>query len=328
MAADKHINHQVVILLSNAGDNMIEMKGLSRSFGNTRVVDNLNLKVNEGEVFGFLGPNGAGKTTTVRMLTCLIRPTGGTALLDGLDIRREGDAMGVRKKVGLLTESPGLYDTLSARRNLEFYARLYEVPVAQREERIEHYLKMMGLWEKRDEPVGGFSKGMKQKMAIARCLIHEPRVLFLDEPTSGLDPEASRTVRDFILELKGEGRTIFLCTHNLDEADRICDRIAIMKGTILGIDAPSRLKDELYGRSITVQLKELAPGLLEHIKSLGFVKNIEANGNTLTMNVGSPEHDNPRLVKTLVSLGADVQFVYENKHSLEEVYFKIVGAAK
>ncbi len=307
---------------------MIEMNGLSRSFGKTRVVDNLNLRVKKGEVFGFLGPNGAGKTTTVRMLTCLIRPTEGTALLDGLDIRREGDAMGIRKKVGLLTESPGLYDTLSARRNLEFYARLYEVPEALRNERIEHYLKMMGLWEKRDEPVGGFSKGMKQKMAIARCLIHEPGVLFLDEPTSGLDPEASRIVRDFILELKGEGRTIFLCTHNLDEADRICDRIAIMKGTILGIDAPSRMKDELYGRSITVQLKELAPGLLERIGSLGFVNNLESNGNTLTMNVGSPEHDNPLLVKTLVSLGADVQFVYENKHSLEEVYFKIVGAAK
>jgi ABC-2 type transport system ATP-binding protein len=307
---------------------MIEMKGLSRSFGKARVVDNLNLKINEGEVFGFLGPNGAGKTTTVRMLTCLIRPTEGTALVDGLDIRRESDAMSIRKKVGLLTESPGLYDTLSARRNLEFYSKLYDVPEAKRDERIEHYLKMMGLWEKRDEPVGGFSKGMKQKMAIARCLIHEPRVLFLDEPTSGLDPEASRTVRDFILELKGEGRTIFLCTHNLDEADRICDRIGIIKGTILGIDAPSRLKNQLYGRSITVQLKDVTPALVERIKTLGFVKNIEAKDGTLTMNVGSPEHDNPILVKMLVSLGADVQFIYENKHSLEEVYFQIVGAAK
>jgi ABC-2 type transport system ATP-binding protein len=307
---------------------MIEMKGLSRSFGKARVVDNLNLKINEGEVFGFLGPNGAGKTTTVRMLTCLIRPTEGTALVDGLDIRKESDAMSIRKKVGLLTESPGLYDTLSARRNLEFYSKLYDVPESRRDERIEHYLKMMGLWEKRDEPVGGFSKGMKQKMAIARCLLHEPRVLFLDEPTSGLDPEASKTVRDFILELKGEGRTIFLCTHNLDEADRICDRIGIMKGTILGIDAPSSMKDRLYGRSITVQLKDVSPALVERIKTLDFVKNIEAKDHTLTMNVGSPEHDNPMLVKMLVSLGADVQFIYENKHSLEEVYFKIVGAAK
>ena len=307
---------------------MIEIKGLSRSFGNSRVVDNLNLRINDGEVFGFLGPNGAGKTTTVRMLACLIRPTEGTATIDGLDIRNEGDAMKIRQRIGMLTESPGLYETLSAYRNLDFYARLYDVPETKRKERIEHYLTMMGLWEKRGEPVGSFSKGMKQKMAIARCLIHEPGVLFLDEPTSGLDPEASRVVRDFILELKGEGRTIFLCTHNLDEADRICDRIGIMKGTILGMDTPSRLKDELYGRSIAVQLSEVTPALLDGIRSLGYVKNLSLSGKTLTMNVNAPEQDNPALVRELVALGAEVQFVYENKHSLEDVYFKIMGAAK
>jgi ABC-2 type transport system ATP-binding protein len=307
---------------------MIEIKGLSRSFEKIRVVDNLNLNINDGEVFGFLGPNGAGKTTTVRMLACLIRPTEGTAIIDGLDIRNESDAMKIRQKIGMLTESPGLYETLSAYRNLDFYAKLYDVPVSKREERIEHYLKMMGLWEKRGDPVGGFSKGMKQKMAIARCLIHEPGVLFLDEPTSGLDPEASRVVRDFILELKSEGRTIFLCTHNLDEADRICDRIGIMKGTILGMDTPSRLKNELYGRSVTIQLKEVTPGIVEGVGSLSYVKNMSSNGNKLTMNVSVPEEENPALVRTLISLGADVQFIYENKHSLEDVYFKIMGAAK
>ena len=307
---------------------MIEIKGLSRSFEKIRVVDNLNLNINDGEVFGFLGPNGAGKTTTVRMLACLIRPTEGTAIIDGLDIRDESDAMKIRQKIGMLTESPGLYDTLSAYRNLDFYAKLYDVPASKREERIEHYLKMMGLWEKRGEPVGGFSKGMKQKMAIARCLIHEPGVLFLDEPTSGLDPEASRIVRDFILELKSEGRTIFLCTHNLDEADRICDRIGIMKGTILGMDTPSRLKNELYGRSVTIQLKEVTPAIVEGVGSLSYVKNMSSNGNKLTMNVSVPEEENPALVRTLISLGADVQFIYENKHSLEDVYFKIMGAAK
>jgi ABC-2 type transport system ATP-binding protein len=307
---------------------MIEIKGLSRSFEKIRVVDNLNLNINDGEVFGFLGPNGAGKTTTVRMLACLIRPTEGTAIIDGLDIRNESDAMKIRQKIGMLTESPGLYETLSAYRNLDFYAKLYDVPISKREERIEHYLKMMGLWEKRKDPVGGFSKGMKQKMAIARCLIHEPGVLFLDEPTSGLDPEASRVVRDFILELKSEGRTIFLCTHNLDEADRICDRIGIMKGTILGMDTPSRLKNELYGRSVTIQLKEVTPGIVEGVRSLSYVKNMNSNGNKLTMNVSVPEEENPALVRTLISLGAEVQFIYENKHSLEDVYFKIMGAAK
>ncbi|HTY92196.1 MAG TPA: ABC transporter ATP-binding protein [Methanocella sp.] len=307
---------------------MIEMRGLSRSFGNNRVVNNLNLNINEGEVFGFLGPNGAGKTTTVRMLACLIRPTEGTAILDGLDINNEKDAMSIRREIGLLTESPGLYDTLSAQRNLDFYAKLYDVPETKRNERIGHYLKMMGLWEKRDEPVGGFSKGMKQKMAIARCLLHEPKVLFLDEPTSGLDPEASRIVRDFILELKGEGRTIFLCTHNLDEADRICDRIGIFKGSLLGVDTPSRLKNDLYGRSVTVQLREVSAAIVDNIRSLPFVKNLEVNGNELRMNVSAPEQDNPQLVRSLIALNADVQFVYENKHSLEEVYFKVMGEAK
>jgi ABC-2 type transport system ATP-binding protein len=307
---------------------MIEMRELSRSFGNNRVVENLNLKINEGEVFGFLGPNGAGKTTTVRMLTCLIRPSSGTAIVNGSDIRNENDAMKIRSEIGLLTESPGLYDTLNAERNLEFYAKLYDVPEAKRKERIEHYLKLMGLWEKRNEPVGGFSKGMKQKMAIARCLLHEPKVLFLDEPTSGLDPEASRIVRDFILELKKEGRTIFLCTHNLDEADRICDRIGIFKGSLLGVDTPSRLKSELYGRSISVRLREIAPGLVGTVEALDYVKNVAVEGQVLTMNVASPEQDNPALVRALIAAGADVQFVYENKHTLEEVYFKVLGAAK
>lgn len=307
---------------------MIETRGLTRSFGNNRVVNGLDLSVREGEVFGFLGPNGAGKTTTVRMLACLIRPTEGEAFIDGLSILDERDAMMIRKRIGLLTESPGLYDTLSAWRNLDFYARLYEVPEARRRERIEHYLRMMGLWDKRDEPVGGFSKGMKQKMAIARCLIHEPKVLFLDEPTSGLDPEASRIVREFILDLKSEGRTIFLCTHNLDEADRICDRIGIFKGRLLGVDAPSRLKAELYGRSISIQLKDITPQIVDSIRLLNYVKNVVVNGNTITMSVDSPDENNPALLRVLVAMGAEVQFIYENRHSLEDVYFKITGAAK
>jgi ABC-2 type transport system ATP-binding protein len=218
-----------------------------------------------------------------------------------------------------------MYDTLSAYKNLRFYGRLYDVEEPKLGGQIEHYLKMLGLWEKKDEPVGSFSKGMRQKCAIARCLLHDPKVLFLDEPTSGLDPEASRIVRDFILELKKEGHTIFLCTHNLDEADRLCDRIGIFNGRLLTVDAPSHMKGELAGHQIVVKLRNASPGMADAVRALGFAKNVELQDSTLKLNVNSPEQDNPELVRTLVKMGADVQFVSESSKSLEEVYFSVMG---
>ncbi|HWR67171.1 MAG TPA: ABC transporter ATP-binding protein, partial [Bellilinea sp.] len=183
-----------------------------------RAVQDLTLEVREGEVFGFLGPNGAGKTTTVRMLTSLIGPTAGRAFIGRWEIGK--DDQKIRRSVGILTESPGMYERLSAERNLSIFASLYDVPDVPGQ--VEKYLRMLGLWNRRFDEVGSFSKGMRQKLAIARALLHEPQALFLDEPTSGLDPEAAKLVRDFIEELKSLGRTIFLCTHNLDEADRLC----------------------------------------------------------------------------------------------------------
>jgi ABC-2 type transport system ATP-binding protein len=305
---------------------LIETKHLSRSFGKAKVVQDLDLSVKAGEVFGFLGPNGAGKTTTVRMLTCLIAPTGGTALVDGLDITKEKEAMQIRSRVGLLTETPGMYDTLSAYKNLRFYGRLYDVEEPKLSGQIEHYLKLLGLWDKKDEPVGSFSKGMRQKCAIARSLLHDPKVLFLDEPTSGLDPEAARIVRDFILELKKEGHTIFLCTHNLDEADRLCDRIGIFNGRLLSVDAPSHLKGELYGHQIVIKLRNASQAMVEAIRSLAFAKDVELHDSTIKLSVNSPEQDNPELVRALVRAGADVLSVTESSRSLEEVYFSVMGA--
>ena len=205
---------------------MIETENLTKKFGNVTAVDNLTLKVNAGEVFGFLGPNGAGKTTTVRMLCCLISKTSGEARIAGYEVGKEADALKLRKLIGLVPDNVGLYDDLSAYDNLDFYGKLYDRTEAQRKENIQRFLTMLGLWEKKDVTVGTFSKGMKQKLAIACALIHDPQVLFMDEPTANLDPEAAKTVRDFILDLKKEKRTIFLNTHNLDEAQRICDRIA------------------------------------------------------------------------------------------------------
>ena len=181
---------------------MIDLQNLTRKFGNLTAVDNVTLHVEKGEVFGFLGPNGAGKTTTVRMLCCLIGKTSGEARIGNYTVDTEANCLKIRQMVGFLPENVGLYDSLSAYQNLDFYGQLYEVPESKRKENIEHLLTLLGIWERREDAVGTFSKGTKQKIAIARALIHDPQVLFLDEPTANLDPEASKTVRDFILELK------------------------------------------------------------------------------------------------------------------------------
>jgi ABC-2 type transport system ATP-binding protein len=227
---------------------LIDAENLTKKFGSLTAVEDLTLHVNEGEVFGFLGPNGAGKTTTIRMLCCLISKTSGKAQIGDYEIGNGSDAQKIRNIIGLLPENVGLYEGLSAYRNLDFYGRLHKLNEQQRKEKIEYFLSMLELWDKRDVPVGTFSKGMKQKLAIARALIHDPQVLFLDEPTANLDPEASKMVRDFILELKKEKRTIFLNTHLLDEAERICDRVGILKTKLLAVGKPEELRENLWGK--------------------------------------------------------------------------------
>ena len=219
---------------------MIRATGLGRSFGELWAVRGMDLEVLRGEVLGLLGPNGAGKTTTVRMLTALIAPSEGHASVDGLDV--VGEPEGVRARVGILTETPGLYDKLTATANLEFFGRLYGLDAETRAARIERYLRLFSLWDRRDDVAGTFSKGMKQKLAIARALLHEPAVVFLDEPTAALDPEAAYVVREAIESMRRQGRTIVLATHNLDEADRLCDRVAFVRGGLLRIDSPAGLR--------------------------------------------------------------------------------------
>jgi ABC-2 type transport system ATP-binding protein len=271
-------------------------------------------------VFGFLGPNGAGKTTTVRMLTSLIAPTAGTAKVLNYEIGR--DDQDIRRNVGILTETPGMYDRLTAWRNLLIYAKLYEVEKA--EYQVEKYLRMLDLWDRRQDAAGTFSKGMKQKLAIARTLLHEPRLLFLDEPTAGLDPEASKLVRDFVADLKSEGRTIFLCTHNLDEADRLCDRVAVFKTRLRVVDSPAGLRKQLYGRQVVFHLAETAESHLPLINKLPFIKQANAVDNKLVIALDDPEEHNPELIRQLVNAGANIQFVGELRHSLEEVYLQLI----
>lgn len=300
---------------------MIETEALTRKFGERLAVEGLDLEVAEGEVFGFLGPNGAGKTTTVRMLAALIAPTSGRATVAGFRLGEENHK--IREVVGVLTENPGLYEKLSAYQNLDFFARLYNV--RDRAKQVEKYLRMLDLWDRRDEPAGRFSKGMRQKVALARALLHEPKVLFLDEPTAGLDPEAAKLVRDFIEELaEAERRTIFLCTHNLSEAERLCDRIGLIKQRLIKVGTPEELKGELYGRRTVIQLKALSPSVAGAIREFPFVENLQTDGNKLLVTLSDPEAQNPLVIRRLVELGGEVQWVQKMEHTLEEVYLDLV----
>jgi ABC-2 type transport system ATP-binding protein len=306
---------------------MIDTENLSRKFGNLTAVDSLTLHVNEGEVFGFLGPNGAGKTTTVRMLCCLISKTSGKAQIGEFTTDTEEECLKIRKMIGLLPENVGLYDSLSAYTNLDFYGKLYELTPEKRRENIERLLRLLGIWERRNDAVGTFSKGTKQKIAIARALIHEPQVLFLDEPTANLDPEASKTVRDFILELKKEKRTIFLNTHNLDEAERLCDRIGILKTKLIAIDSPKNLERSLYNRKTIVHMETITNEVLAAVKNLNSVKNIRSSENKLILDMDNPEEDNPDLIRAIVDAKGKIQYVTELKSTLEDVYLKLIKEA-
>lgn len=299
---------------------MIKTENLTRKFDEHLAVDRLTLEIGEGEVFGFLGPNGAGKTTTVRMLTSLIGPTAGWARVLDYEVGR--DDQEIRRHVGVLTETPGLYDRLSAWHNLTIYARLYEVEDV--EGQVGKYLRMLGLWQRRMDAAGTFSKGMRQKLSIARALLHEPRVLFLDEPTAGLDPEAAKLVRDFIAELKGEGRTIFICTHNLDEADRLCDRIAVFNTRLRVVDTPAGLRRQLYGRQVVFHLADAADRFVDIVNGLSYVKRTQAIDNKVIVALDEPERHNPEMIRLLVQAGADIQFVGELRHSLEDIYLQLV----
>ena len=283
-------------------------------------VDQLDLDVAEGEVFGFLGPNGAGKTTTVRMLTSLIKPSSGEALVNGLKIGV--DDTEIRRTVGILTESPGLYERLTAEQNLRIYAELYDLE--DPDKAINKYLSMMDLWERRMDAVGSYSKGMRQKLAVARALLHEPKVIFLDEPTTGLDPEAAKIVRDFIEELKSQGRTIFMCTHNLDEAERHCDRVAIFSQRLLAVDTPVALREKLFGLKVVFHLASLSPEIRLAVENVPGVRAVEEVENKLVVSLEEPEKLNPVITRTLIDAQADILFIGEIKQSLERVYLEMI----
>ncbi len=305
---------------------MITVEGLERRFGVVTALRDVSFTVPAGQIYGLLGPNGAGKTTTVRILAGLIAPSAGRVRVVDLELGRDNPQ--IRSLTGILTESPGLHDRLTARQNLTYYARLYGLTDAALRVAVDRYLAVVGLTDAADRRVGGYSKGMRQRVAIARALLHEPRVIYLDEPTSALDPEAAKSIRELVVSLRDEGRSIVLCTHNLDEAERVCDRIGILNGRLLAEGTPAELRRRgraaatrvaLDGGSVDVSVLAAALG------PLPFVRNARSEGGDLWVELAEPRRDTPELVRELVTRGARVMAVAEDVASLEQVYLELVG---
>ncbi len=307
--------------------NSIEAFDLVKSFNGFRAVDSLSFNVEEGEIFGLLGPNGAGKTTTIRILSALISPTSGRAVINGYDV--QDDALKVRESIGILTESPSLYGRLTALENMEFFAKAYGVmDKTERDGKIRELLDFFQLWDRRGDPVGQYSKGMKQKLAIARALIHSPEILYLDEPTSGLDPKSSKDIRDLMERLtENEHQTILLCTHRLEDAEKLCDRVMIInKGKTITVSSPRDLRKRFSsGQEVHVGVTELGNDLVNMVRGLSIVVNLTANESENSLSVSlRTEQDTPLLVRALVEYGAEVRYVKPLETSLEQAYLELM----
>jgi ABC-2 type transport system ATP-binding protein len=257
------------------------------------------------------------------MLAGMIAPTTGRAWIGGVDLAE--DANVVRSRIGLLTEAPGLYERMSAAANLDFHARLHGLPAPKRRERVRACLDLLGLWERRNDQVAGFSKGMKQKLAIARAVLHEPVAVFLDEPTSGLDPESARDVRAFIRDLREAGRAIFLCTHNLDEARRLCDRVAVFRGRILRLGSPRELEREVERHRLAVRMAGRPEEFVEVVRALPAVREAEVTDGELVVVLDELDRDAPPVVRALVEAGAEIQRVAGLDSALEAAYLAILN---
>jgi ABC-2 type transport system ATP-binding protein len=305
---------------------MIDTENLTRTFGNLTAVNNLNLHIEKGEVFGFLGPNGAGKTTTIRMLACLISPTKGTATVAGYNIQK--DPLKVRQSVGILTENPNLYERLTAFENMEFFAQAYGITdSAERHKRIQEQLEFFHLWERRNDKTAGFSKGMKQKLAIVRATLHKPPVLFLDEPTAGLDPESAKEIRDMMAELsQREKCTIMLSTHHLEDAEKLCKRVLIMnKGNVILVGTPDELRQRISQKPvIEVTLKQVSPAIVKAIDGSSAAEEVKQQENKLLVSVKDANVATPEIVRAIVAANGDILAVNALKPSLEEAYLKLI----
>ena len=301
----------------------IETENMVRVFGQLRAVDGISMRVPAGAIFGFLGPNGAGKTTTLRLLLGLLELNGGSARVLGYDVATQ--AASIREHTGVLLEHDGLYGRLTVYDNLDFMGQVYHLPPRQRQERIRQLLEHLGLWERRDADVTKLSKGMKQKVAVARALLHRPSLVFLDEPSAGLDPVAAVALRQDIQNLaRQEGTTVFFTTHNLAEAEKICDLVGVIrKGQLLALAAPSQLRDSTSGTTVHFSGQGFSQSVLDRLCALPFVRSATVAGDQLQVELGSGGAV-PELVALLVQEGVQIDEVHKGSGSLEEAFVTLM----
>jgi len=306
------------------GEIAIRVENLTRDFGPLRALDNLNLEVPAGQIFGFLGPNGAGKTTTIRLLLGLLKPTCGRVEVLGFDSKRQSDE--VRNRTGALLEYNGVYEQMTAEDNLEYYARIWRLSTVERQVRIKELLTQMDLWERRKELIGKWRKGMRQKLALARAMLHRPPLIILDEPTAGLDVMAATSIRENLASLaNSHGVTIFLTTHNMVEAVRLCDQVALIKrGKLVALNDPDSLRAQVGGYRMEIIGSGFNEKTLTLLRARPEVSTAELADGQLTIHLGE-ETDTASLIKLLVDAGASVQEVHRGKASLEEAFLVLMG---
>jgi ABC-2 type transport system ATP-binding protein len=300
---------------------MLVASHLTRRFGERVAVADVSFQVAPGEIFALLGPNGAGKTTTLRMLAGLIAPSEGSVQIDGDDMTRH-TASRLRSRIGFLTEAPGLWDRLPVRQNLAVYARLHGL--GNPDAAVAEALAAFDLTARANDPAAQLSKGLKQRVAIARTLLHRPSVVLLDEPTSGLDPEAAREVRERILKLRDQGRAILLSTHNLDEVERVADRVAVLRGRLVAYGTPAELRRRLFGARLQIVLDRDAASFAAALSPIG-VTDVRIDGQAMSIAVKDSAAEAPAIVRALVDAGAGIRSVVPEEAPLEEVYLRVLS---
>ncbi len=305
---------------------MLAAVHLVRRFGSRTAVDDVTFEVKAGEVFGLLGPNGAGKTTTLRMLGGLIPPTTGEVRVDSIAMDRANGPR-LRSRIGFLTETPGLWEQLTVSENIAVYARLFGMPEVNAA--VEDALRRFDLWDRRGDRAAQLSKGMKQKLSLARALVHDPEVVLLDEPTANLDPQTSRSVRELLAELRGRGRAVVVSTHNLDEIERVADRVALISRRLVAIGEPAVLRRQIFERRLMVHLGEGGPAVpdLMVIAGRAGAQDVRRDEAGISMVLDNPDAEAPAVVRALVEAGASIRAVFDDQPPLEDVYLRLMSSA-